>query len=535
MTRRSRGLSRRRFLGYTAVFSGATLLAACAPQQAPQAPSQAPSGGAAPSTPAAATPRGSITYAAAGLAIATLDPHHLTPPADFAVRLPFDSLLAPDERGQIKEVLAVSYRSLDQTTWEFKLRPNVKFASGNPLTAQAVKWNYDRVSNPDNKLGLASRIATYDASEVVDELTIRFKTKTPDPIWPRRTFSILIADPAEGQKPGFASNPGPNAGSGLFKITAFDPGRSATLEAVPTSWRGAPRLAKIEIRSVPELGTVIAGLRTGDIDLTLLAADRVEDLVRAGLRNAQVPQANIYQLWFTTNRGGPIADKRVRQAIAYAIDKEAIIKELYAGAGRLASQWVGEDGFGYNPSLRPYPYDPNRAKQLLAEAGYAGGLTINADFLGTSLVFAGFQNATEGYLNEIGIKLNISPLETNVFVQRVFSGPRAPIMTNGVQYGPAFDADFSLNWFSNKLQPPDAVMFDNPRFQQLFDQSRAEFDQNKRRELLQQAQAVIHEEVGGVPILQPVDNWVHNARLENFKPHPVGIGYIDWQNVSVSR
>ncbi|MFN8534146.1 MAG: ABC transporter substrate-binding protein [Dehalococcoidia bacterium] len=457
------------------------------------------------------------------------------PPADFVTRLCFDSLLAPDDKGAIKEILTTSYRSIDQTTWEFKLKPNIKFVSGNPLNAAAVKWNFDRVINPDNKLGIANRIPTYDSTQVVDETTVRMKTKTPDPLWPRRIFSVLIADPAEGAKSTFASNPGPNAGTGLFKITAFDPGRSATLEAVTNSWRGAPKLAKIEVRSVPELGTVIAGLRTGDIDLTLLAADRVEDMVKAGLKNAQVPQANIYQLWFTTNRGGPIADKRIRQAIAYAIDKEAIIKELYAGAGKPASQQVGEDGFGYNPNLRPYPYDPAMSKRLLAEAGFPNGLTINADFLGTSLVLAGFQNGSEGFLNEVGIKLNISPLETNVFVQRIFSGPRAPIVSNGVQYGPAFDSDFSLNWFSNKLQPPDAVMFDNARFQALFDQSRAEFDQNKRKDLLQQAQAVVHEEFGAVPIMQPLDNWVHNARLEGFKPHPVGIGYADWQNVSVSR
>ncbi|GIW11541.1 MAG: ABC transporter substrate-binding protein [Dehalococcoidia bacterium] len=528
-------LSRRRFLGYTAVFSGATLLAACAPAQAPVTAPQQPSGGAAPATPVPAGPRGSITYAAAGLSLGNIDPHNVFPPADFVTRVCFDPLLAPDERGNIKEALAASYRSLDQTTWEFKLRPNVKFVSGNPLTAQAVKWNFDRILNPENKLGVLARLPTLATVEAVDDLTLRLTTKTPDPVLPRRLFAVLIVDPAEGQKPTFSSNPGPLGGTGLFKITAYDPGRSVTLEAVTNSWRGTPKLAKIEVRSVPELGTVIAGLRTGDIDLTLLAADRVEDMVKAGLKNAQVPQPNIYLLWLASNRGGPLADRRVREAINLALDREAIIKELYAGAGKVASQYVGEDGFGYNPNLRPYPYNPQRAKQLLAEAGYPNGFAIDAEFLGTSLVLKGYQDASEGYLREIGIRLNITPSETNVFVQHILQGPRASIMSNGVQYGPAFDADFSLNWFSSKLQPPEIVIYNNPRFQQLFDASRAEFDSNKRRELLQQAQAVLHEDYASVPVMQPLDNYVHNPRLENFRPHPVGLGYADWLNVSVSR
>jgi peptide/nickel transport system substrate-binding protein len=411
----------------------------------------------------------------------------------------------------------------------------VKFGTGAPFNAAAVKWNFDRAANPDNKLGVTARIPTYASTEVVNDTTVRFKTRAPDPLWPRRVFAILMADPAEGAKATFGSNPGPRAGTGLFRIAAFDPGRSATLEANPEGWRGAPRLAKIEIKALPELGTVIAGLQTGEIDLTLLAADRVQDMVNRGLQVQKVAQPNIYQLWLTSNAGGPLADRRVREAIALCIDREAIIKELYAGSGVVASQWVGPDGFGHNPQLQPYRYDPRRARELLTQAGFPNGFTIKVDTLATSLVFKGMQEGTIGYLKEIGITADVQPLETNVFVTKILQGGKSPIIFNGVQYGPAFDADFALTWYSSKRTPADTVMYNNATFQENYDKSQTETDQAKRLTLLQAAMAAMHADFAGVPILQPQDNYVHSKRLQNFKPHPVGLGYVtNWKDVFVS-
>jgi peptide/nickel transport system substrate-binding protein len=540
-----RGVSRRTFLGYAVVSGGASFLAACgAPPPAttsgsttaPPAPTT-PSGAAStsPNYPIMNTPRGTFTWA--GVQVGqNVDPHNQLPPVgDFPLRLAFDGLVTVSPTGQLLPVLATSWKSVDPTTWEFTLRPNVKFHSGRPFNAEAVKWNFERVGNPANRLQVTARIPTYESVQIVDAQTVRIKTKEPDPIFPRRAIVVLFADPVEGEKPTFSTNPGPDAGTGLFRYGDFDPGRSIVLNAATESWRGTPKIQRMVLRALPELGTVIAGLRSGDIDLSNMQADRVEDLLRAGMKVARTPESTIYQLWLrATPQGGPLADRRVRQALNYAIDKEAIIKELYAGAGKLTAQQVGEDGFGYNPDLRPYPYDPARARQLLAEAGYRNGFSIKGDILQGSLVLTPGAQGAFGFLKEVGIEVEQNPLEVNVYVARIFSGERNPIWMMGASYGPALDADFNLQWFSNKIQPPAAVMFDNQEFQRLFDASRSEFDEARRRRLLQDAQKVLHDEAAAVPLLQPIANWVTTPRVQNFVPHPAGAGYVNWQEVSVS-
>jgi peptide/nickel transport system substrate-binding protein len=478
-------------------------------------------------------PRGTLTWA--GIQVpAALDPHNALPPVgDIAARLAFDSLVSLNERGEVIPQLAERWRLVDPLTWEFTLRPRVRFASGAAVTAEVIKWNFERVSDLSNRLQVSARVPTFDRADVVDSQTIRLRTKAPDPLWVRRTISVLIVDPAEAAQPDFSFNPGPKAGTGMFRIVEFDPGQRVALEATE-SWRGVPRLERVILRAVPDPAAVAAGLRTGDIDLALVSAERASELERAGLKRATVPQSNIYMIWLKTNAGGPLADRRVRLALNLAIDRDAIVRGIYQGAGSVANQNVGPEAFGYNPELRPYPFDVMRARSLLAEAGYANGFETALDVIqGSAATTPGFV-AAAGYLNEVGVRVTIVPHETNVFVQKTFSGDRNPLFGRGGQYGPALDADFNLSWFSNKQTNPNAVFYNNPEFQQLYDASIVEMDIDKRRQLLQRASQVLYDDAAFIPVLQPVDNWVMNSRVTGFVPHPVGLGSVNWQNLAVS-
>ena len=209
-------------------------------------------------------------------------------------------------------------------------------------------------------------------------------------------------------------------------------------------------LSGVVLRVALELAQAV--LRAEHVDAALV-------LELEGLRVLRPPVYNGAAVIFNYNTLGTVfGDKRVRQAMNYAIDKEAIIKELYAGSGKVTAQQTGEDGFGYNPNIRPYAYDPNRARQLLREAGFPNGFTVKADVLQGSLVLTPGAQGAFGFLKEVGIEVEQNPLEVNVYVGRIFSGERNPVWMMGATYAPALDADFNLLWFSNKIQPPAAVM-----------------------------------------------------------------------------
>lgn len=538
---RDRSVTRRSFLRGSVVVGGASLLAACAPGAAPvpvqptPPPTPATTGGAR-QYPINHTPSGTLTWAGLGVA-ATMDPHNQSPSInDIGVRMVFDALLTVNKQGEVVPVLAESYRNIDTLTWEFKLRPGVTFASGRPVTAEAVQWNFERVNDVANRLFIRSRIPTYEKTEIVDATTVRFKTVSPDPIWPRRMLNVVIADPAEAARLGadFSANPGPNAGSGLFRMTEFESGNRIVLEA-SRGWRGTPRLQRVVLRAIPDPAAIAAGLRTGEVDLAYLGADQAEALQRAGLVLVRNPQASVYEFWVQTTKGGPLGDRRVRLAMNHAVDRDAIVKNLYGGAGTPLGQRVGSDGFGFNPNLRPYAYDPARARQLLAEAGYAGGFETSVDLPIGSAILTPFTTACVGYWNEIGIRVQQLPSEVNVFQQRVLTGDGSlPLIAIGTQYGPAMDADFTLNWASGRLTPAAAVRYDNPEFDQVLAASRQEFDTDKRRALLQRALEILHNDAATIPIMQPQENWLHTPRVRGFVPHPTSLGWVDWQDVAVS-
>ena len=472
------------------------------------------------------TPTGVITYGIVGIPD-DFDPHNQAVPNDFGTRVAFDSLLMVNESGGLVPWLAESWAPVDPVTWDFRLRAGVRFASGRPLTAESIRWNFERLrANP--RLIASARIPTYESAEVLDATTIRFRTRGPDAIWPRRVLQVVVADPEELGAHGFSSN----AGSGLFRITHFDRGRLLVHESAGATWRGTARLAGLRMLPYDPQGLLDA-LKSEEADFGYLSGTAVAEAESAGLILQRIVQANVHMIRFNSMRA-PFDDPRFREAVSLAMDQARIVDEEYLGEGRAPNQVVGDDCFGHDPGLPPLVVNVERARQLVGEVGHRGRLSF--DILASSAVLRPWGEAAVKALRAVGVDVEPNFVDLPVYLGKLASNrpERGDFIGAGNQYGPGQDAEFSLNKFSNKL-PPEQVEYSNPDFQALYDASQVEFDQVKRLDLLQRATRLLLEDHGCVPMYQPALSWLVSPKVQGLRFNTVGAGWIDWRDVTKNR
>ncbi|GIW11441.1 MAG: ABC transporter substrate-binding protein [Dehalococcoidia bacterium] len=487
------------------------LVTACAPAAAPSA-----TGG---SAPPPTFERDYVLRVAISTSITTLDPHAAIGmnPRRFGL---YECLLGQDEAGRIVPALAEAWRNVDATTWEFTLAPNRKFHDGAPVTAEDVKYSFDRATNPDLRLAILTRIGTVDKTTIVSPSTIRITTRGPDPLLLKRVALVQIIPKAYVERIGANELAVKAMGTGPYLQKEFNGTDRLVLERNPFSpTPGQP--AQIIVRAVPEASARIAGLRTGEVDLVdNVPLDQYETLKREGYQIINFNQGqSIGAFIFTTLAGEPTQSKLVRQAFNYAIDKEAIAKNIFKGLTQPTGQVVQRDTFGYNPNIRPYPYDPAKAKQLLAQAGYPNGFKIKIDVtLGTTAADQIFL-LVQSQLREIGVDSTIEQSADSAFLLDRWYGrtARAHIMTAGLLNSPAMDADFALTWFRGN-EPEPARRYNNPEFDRYYLPSTTELDERKRLELLQKAIEVMYEDPPFLFMVDGVRLWGASPKLDNVLP-----------------
>lgn len=285
-------------------------------------------------------------------------------------RAVFDQLTERDDStNDIVPGLATSWERTNDTTWVFHLRSGVHFHDGSPLTAADVKATLDYFIQQKGTLApLLKKVTSIDAP---DSSTVVFTTSTPDGTLPfsLSLFSITPASKLQGQD--FSLHP---VGSGPFKFVRFVPGNRVVLEANQDYWQGAPKLACLEFDAIPEASSRITALTTGEIDVTWgLTADQARQLNgNTQITLTTVPAFLNAEILINIKRP-PLNDTRVRQAMAYAINKKAIADSLLGPGGSVADSVVSSSIFGAVPQT-PYTYDPAKARALLADAGYSNGI-----------------------------------------------------------------------------------------------------------------------------------------------------------------
>lgn len=422
--------------------------------------------------------------------------------------------------------LAESWEELDGgKRIRFKLRQNVKFHNGEPFNADAVKFTFERLLGDEGKKGpQRSNYTAIDSVEVIDPFTVDLKLRTPDPVLLTKLagYGAMIVPPKYINEKGeefFNLNP---VGTGAFKFVSYAPKVDIKLAANPDYWGGAPKLSELEYRFIAEPATAVAELQAGRVDLVIPPTIPIGMIpVIAGdpkLEVLSVPGPTVDALRFNT-RDGITADPRVRKAIIMAVDRATIVKSILAGHASEIASFQSALSFGYDPELKPLPYDPEAAKKLLAEAGVKPGATIQIDVRGNDTTMIEVSQIVASYLQMVGITATIKPYETNVLLNDIIPQGKTGAMFEQKWGGWTFDYDntaYSMYHSGEKWNPYDK----DPELDKLLESQRPMTDRAEREKVLKEVAKYAADRALELPLYNSNAIFGINKRVKGFIAPP---------------
>ncbi|CAG1003286.1 partial Heme-binding protein A, partial [Gammaproteobacteria bacterium] len=308
-----------------------------------------------------------------------LDPDDLAPLSMAIFDLMYNKLIRVGTDGRLVPDLAESWEMVNPTTWRFHLRKGVKFHNGEEFNAETVKFTIEW--NMDAKNNRLSRRGVPDVAKVniVDSHTVDVTTTKPVGVQPTLLTIVYLLPAKYYARVGAQNFNNAPVGTGPFEYVDWKRDEYIKLQANPEYWEGKPKLNNVEIKIIPEASSRVAALKAGEVNLVYqLLPEQVDTVKTSGfeVKAVSIGQSYVFGFGRETLRAKPLQDKRVRQAIQHAVDMDAIIKGITGGMARkLDGQMAGPGVFGYSPDVRAYDYDPEKAKQLLTQAGYAQGFT----------------------------------------------------------------------------------------------------------------------------------------------------------------
>ena len=440
-----------------------------------------------------------------------------------------------DDSTQVVPGLAESWTiSRDGLTYTFKLRKGITFHDGTPFNAAAVKFSIERQINPEHpasKLGkypfAAYFFGNVKAVEAMDDSTVRFVLKEP-----RASFlAILTAGAASVVSPTAAMKAGQDyattpVGTGPFKFVAWDRGQRVVLEKNPSYWRFPVKLDRVIFRPITDDQARLTELLTGALDLIVGTppdfVDQLEKDPKVTLQR-QVG-AHVWYLGFN-NAKKPFDDRRVRQALNYAVNKEAIVRDVLKGTGAVAKGPVLPGTWGDDVGLKPFPYDPARARQLLAEAGYPNGFstTLWVPESGSGMQSpVAMSTVIQSNLKAVGVTASLLTMEWGTYLAKLRTKEQEMFALSWMAGSEDPDLVLYPLLHSSQWTPvgPNRAMYKNPRFDEALTQARLTTDQAKRAELYREAQRLLHDDPPWIFIDHEVQTAAYVKRVQGFKLHP---------------
>ncbi|KXF75374.1 peptide ABC transporter substrate-binding protein [Paramesorhizobium deserti] len=468
----------------------------------------------------------------------SLDPQAVTAVNDFRILVNVYDGLTRYKEGtlEVEPSLAESWDvSEDGKTYTFKLRSGVTFHDGSPFNAEAVKFNFDRMldeKHPYHDTGpfpLAFFFSSVEKVTALDDLTVEFKLSEPyAPFLSNLAYPTgLIVSPAAVEQHGkdFGRHP---SGTGAFKFEEWQANSRVVVTRNEDYWDGAPPLEAIIYRPITDANTRIAEMLSGGLDVMVeVPPDSLQQF-------RDDPAFTVHEqigphLWFLilNTKEGPFADKKIRQAVNHAVNKKVLVENVLQGTAEVAAGPTPPAfAWAYNEDIEPYAYDPDRAKQLLEEAGYDGKeLTFYVTEGGSGMLDpVAMGTAIQADLKAVGMPTKIETYEWNTFLGKVNPGLEGKAdmaemawMTN--------DPD-TLPFLTLRTEAfPDKGGFNsgyysNEKVDELLSQARAANSQEKRAELYKEMQTIVHEDAPWLFVANWKQNAVTRANVEGFKLQP---------------
>lgn len=426
-------------------------------------------------------------------------------------------------------------------TYTFHLNSGIKFQDGTDFNAKAVVYNFDRWMN-----GKASGKFAYfgsmfggfkgDPGAVIksvtakDPQTVVFQlTRSSAPFLKDLAMSpFAISSPTAIKKYGKDYGTKAAVGTGPFKLQSWKQKDTITIVKNDKYWqKGQPKLEKIIFKVIPDNTARLNALKNGEIDLM----DGVNPSDISSLKsnkNLQVfyrPPMNVGYLGFNVKKK-PFNNTKVRQALNYAVDKQAIINAFYAGKAVPAKNPIPKSIPGYNNNIQPYKYDPAKAKELLKEAGYPNGFSTELWAMPNPRPYMPapqkIAEAIQADFKKVGVNAKIVTMEWSTYLEKVAKGDSPMYMLGWT--GDNGDADNFLYTLLDKdsIGSNNYSYYSNDKLHKILIQAQTETDESKRNALYKQAQVIIHNDAPWIPLVHSQDALVGKSNIAGFKPHPTG-------------
>lgn len=466
--------------------------------------------------------------------------------ADDRIRtLIFNTLVKKNEKFEYVGELADYKIGDDNQTITFTLKDNIKFHNGKILDSADVKYTFDSMlasggakagsffdSNPQETDPQKKRVSHFaEPIAAVDAKTVVFKVTRPELV--NQLLSNLVAIPIipagtiEQQKTA-------PIGTGAFKFVSLDSvNGSVQLEGFADYWEGAPKIAKLNVKTVPDPNGLQNELLSGGVDIspnpTILSPDALNAIDKSGtLKVERFPGSNIQYIGFNT-QVSPFNNVKVRQAVASAIDREKIINELLSGQAKLAYSILPEESWAFTTGTK-YAYDPAKAKQLLKEAGY-NGEPVKFTFASGNQAVNQYAQVIQNSLKDVGMNIVLDPFEPNTVLENLKKGQfqmNTSIWVGGNQ-DPIFYRDLfaSTDFPERKPNGRNRARYSNPEFDKVIEEAVKTVDKTRAKELYARAQEIISSEVPLLPLWYPSSMVITTRRIGNVKINPSG----DWSFV----
>lgn len=450
-------------------------------------------------------------------------------PALYTFAALFDALTYVDESAQARPQLAKSWHAISPQHWRFTLRGGVTFSNGEVFDSSTVVANIEILKSPESSgYVAAAELSHVSHARAIDPFTVDVFTDVPAPFLPQDLSMLRFVPQKYWHEAGVAAFARDPVGTASFKVESW----SAT-ELRLEHWAGAWRTPKVEnltLFAVPNPSARLQGLLSGKLHLAvLLGPDEIDMVEAAGHRMSVQPEPGMIVLAFNLSKPSALNDVRVRQALNYAVNKEGIVDGLLAGKSRVSTQTASAIAFGFDPELKAYEYDPDRARMLLDEAGYPDGFELVAEVLNVTSSFAGpaYQQVVAD-LRAVGVRVELRAIPVAKYAQGLHQGLWDG-EAFGIDYGiaPSLDA---LRAFTRHSCLKAIPWYCDEELMPLLKKAMRTFDLEERRVLTQQVLRRQRDQAPGILLYDLYRFDGVRRELEGYSNH---LGYIPYHELRI--